>query len=126
MKALFPTAALLMLFLLPALGQERGLEFLSGIPEFRGLSLKMSEEQLKSQVEKWHLYSKREVQDDRVRYWLVTTEGENVFAGFAAGKCTGIQRMQPIPKQAIKDAIGAAEYEAWMGKRSATNATVAP
>src|SRR5437660_330699 len=97
--ALEPTGAIC------AEAQEPGLEFLNPIPEFRGLSLKMSEEQLKAQVHKHVLYSKREArfgslnQTNAVSYWLLTPEGENVFVGFASGKCTGIQRMQPIPKE---------------------------
>jgi hypothetical protein len=99
--------------------QERGLEFLSGIPEFRGLSLKMSEDQLKSHIEKHRLYAKKELRQERVTYWVLTPGGENVIVGFSSGECTGIQRMQPIPKQRIKDEIGASEYRAWMAKRNA-------
>ena len=108
-----------MLLLSLSFGQERGLEFLSNIPEFRDLSLKMSEEQLRSQIEKRRLFAKKQLQKDGVSYWVLTPGGENVFVGFVAGKCTGIQRMQPIPKQLIKDQIGASEYRAWMAKRRA-------
>jgi hypothetical protein len=95
------------------------LEFLSNLPEFRDLSLKMSEDQLTSQIEKHRLYAKKELQKDRVSYWVLTAGGENISVGFGSGKCTGIQRMQPIPKQRIKDAIGAVEYRAWTAKRNA-------
>src|SRR5882762_826121 len=95
-------------------GQERGLEFLSNIPELRDLSLKMSEDRLKSHIEKHGLYAKKELQKERLSYWVLTSGGENVFVGFEAGKCMGIQRMQPIPKQRIQDEIGASEYRTWM------------
>lgn len=98
-----------MFLFVAAFGQEHGLEFLSEIPEFRDLSLKMSEDQLKSHIEKHHLYSKKELQEQRLTYWLVTVDGENVYVGFASGRCTGIQRMQPIPRQLIKDEIGTSE-----------------
>ncbi len=79
------------LFVFGSFGQEGGLEFLSKIPEFRGLTLKMSEDQLKAHVEKHGLYARRELQNERVSYWLLTPDGENVYVGFDAGKCTGIQ-----------------------------------
>ena len=104
-------------FVASSFGQERGLEFLSNIPEFRDLSLKMSEDQLKAYIEKHRLYAKKHVQKERVTYWVLTPAGENVFVGFASEKCTGIQRMQPIPKERIKDEIGASGYRAWMAKR---------
>jgi hypothetical protein len=119
MKLSTLAAVLLMLLVLPSYGQERGLEFLGNIPEFRDLSLKMSEDQLKSHIEKHGLYAKKALQKEQVTYWLLTPGGENVFVGFVAGKCTGIQRMQPIPKQLIEDQIGASEYRAWMAKRKA-------
>lgn len=108
-----------MLALSASFGQERGLEFLRNIPEFRALSLTMSEEQLKSHIEKHRLYAKRELQKERLTYWVLAPGGENVIVGFVSGKCTGIQRMQPIPMQQIKDQIGAAEYRAWLDKRKA-------
>ena len=118
MKSLiWPAAVLLMLSSLSSFGQERGLEFLKKIPEFRDLSFKMSEDQLTSHIKKHGLYAKKDLENDRVSYWLLTTEGENVFVGFASGKCTGIQRMQPIPKQRIEDSIGASAYRAWMAER---------
>src|SRR5438094_10109611 len=119
MKPALLAAVLLMLVLSPSFGQERGLEFLSNIPELRDLSLKMSEDQFKSHIEKHRLYAKKELQKERVTYWVLTAGGENVFVGFVSGKCTGIQRMQPIPKQLIKNEIGASEYRAWMAKRKA-------
>lgn len=119
MKSVISATVLLMLLLLPSLGEEHGLDFLSNIPEFRDFSLKMSEDQLKAQIEKQHLYSRKELQEERVTYWLLTAAGENVYVGFASGKCTGVQRMQPIPKQVIKEAIGASEYRAWMARRKA-------
>ncbi len=100
-------------------GQELGMEFLSGIPELRELSLQMSEGQLKSHVEKHGLCARKDPQKERVSYWVLTPGGENVYVGFVAGKCTGIQRMQRVPKPLIKEQIGAASYEAWMAKRSA-------
>ncbi len=93
------------------------MEFLSNIPEFRGLSLKMSEEQLKSQIAKHGLYARKKLQNERLTYWVLTPGGENVFVGFAAGKCTGIQRMLPMHKELIKEELGASEYRAWMAKR---------
>ena len=65
------------------------------------------------------------IDGDVITVWLVTTEDKNVFVGFAGGKCTGIQRMQPIPKQTLNEAIGGSEYEKWMAKRSGTNSTPA-
>jgi hypothetical protein len=106
---------------------ELGLEFLQPIPEFRGLSLKMSEEQLKAEIKKHGLYSKFEARPDSpdrtnaVSYWLLTLEGENVIVGFASARCTGIQRMQPIPKAAIKDEVGEAEYRKWMEERKSAS-----
>lgn len=118
MKSLIWSAAvLLMLSTLSSFGQERGLEFLKKIPEFRDLSFRMSEDQLTSHIKKHGLYAKKDLKNDRVSYWLLTTEGENVFVGFAAGKCTGIQRMQPIPKQMVEDSIGTSAYRAWMAER---------
>lgn len=119
MKTSFLSAVVLLLWSAACLGQERGLDFLSGIPELRELSLKMSEDELKTQVEKHGLYARKEQQKERVSYWVLTPGGENVHVGFLAGKCTGIQRMQRIPKPLIKEQTGAAEYEAWMAKRSA-------
>jgi len=107
-------------------GQEARLDSLSKIPDLRDLSLKMTEAQLKSHVEKHGLYSRKETQADRVTYWLLTTEGENVYVGFASGKCTGIQRMQPIPKQRIVDQIGASEYQSWTTRRKAEPAVPLP
>ena len=107
------------LFVFGVFGQERGLEFLRNIPEFRDFSLKMSEDQLKPHIEKHGLYARTSSQNGRTTYWVLTPGGENVFVGFAAGKCTGIQRMRPIPKERIKDEIGASEYRAWMAKRKA-------
>ena len=37
----------------------------------------------------------------------------------SSGKCTGIQRMQPIPRQLIKEHIVASEYRAWVAERKA-------
>ena len=125
MKASLLSAVLLMLLSAVSFAQERGLEFLSNIPEFRDLSLRTSEDQLMSHIEKHRLYVKKELQEKRVTYWVLTAEGENVFVGFVSGKCTGIQRMQPIPKQLIKDKIGASEYGAWMAKRKAEPAHAA-
>jgi hypothetical protein len=119
MKASLLSAVLLMLLSAASFGQERGLEFLSNIPELRDLSLKMSEDQLKSHIDKHGLYAKKELQKERVSYWVLTPGGENIFMGFVSGKCTGIQRMKPTPKQLIKDEIGASEYRAWMAKRKA-------
>jgi hypothetical protein len=119
MKPSILAVVLLMLVLSPSFGQEPGLEFLSNIPELRDLSLKMSEDQFKSHIEKHRLYAKRELQQERVTYWVLTRAGENVSVGFVFGKCTGIQRMQPIPKQLIKNEIGASEYRGWMAKRKA-------
>jgi hypothetical protein len=119
LKSLLASVAVLLFLVGAVSAHEPGLEFLRKIPEFRDLSLKMTEEQLKVRIERHDLYSRRELQGERVSYWLVSAEGENVFVGFASAKCTGIQRMQPIPKQAMKDEIGAAEYNAWMGKLKA-------
>jgi hypothetical protein len=119
MKPSLLAAVLLMFLLSPLFGQERGLEFLSNIAEFRALSLKMSENQLKSHIEKHLLYARKKLQNERVTYWVLTPGGENVFVGFVSGKCTGIQRMLPIPKERLKDEIGASEYRAWMAKRKA-------
>lgn len=95
------------------------MEFLSNIPEFRGLSLNMSEDQLRSHVDKHQLYATNTLQNARVTYWVLAPGGENVIVGFVSGRCTGIQRMQPIPKQRIKDQIAASQYRAWMAKRKA-------
>lgn len=119
MKTSLLSALFGMLLSVACLGQEGGLDFLSGIPELRELSLKMSEDELKTQVEKHGLYARKEQQKERFDYWVLTPGGENVQVGFLAGKCTGIQRMQPVPKQFIKDQVGAAEYEAWMAKQKA-------
>jgi hypothetical protein len=119
LKSLLASVAVLLFLVVAVSAQEPGLEFLRKIPEFRDLSLKMTEGQLKVHIERHDLYSRRELQGERVSYWLVSTEGENVFVGFALAKCTGIQRMQPIPKQAMRDAIGGAEYNAWMVKLKA-------
>jgi hypothetical protein len=104
-------------------GQERGLEFLSNIPELRDLSLSMSEDQLQSHIEKHGLYSTKTLQKgrqkDRVSYWVLTPGGENVFVAFEGNKCMGIQRMQPIPQQRIENQIGSSEYRAWMAKLKA-------
>jgi hypothetical protein len=118
MKSLiWSTAVLLMLSSLSSVAQERGLEFLKKIPEFRDLSFKMSEDQLASHVSKQGLYAKKTLKNERVSYWLLTTEGENVFVTFTSGKCAGIQRMQPIPKQMIEESIGTSAYRAWMAER---------
>lgn len=119
MKTSLLSAVLLLLFSTACLGQEGGLEFLSHVPELREVSLKMTEEDFKTHVAKHGLYVWTETRKERVSYWVLTPEGENVNVGFMAGKCTGIQRMQPIPKQLIKGRIGAAEYAAWMAKRKA-------
>src|ERR1043166_8831319 len=107
MKPSLLAAVLLMVLFSPSFGQERGLEFLSNIPELRDMRLKMSEDQLKSHIEKHQLYAKKELQNERVTYWVLTAGGENVSVGFVSGKCTGIQRMQPIPEHLIKNEIGA-------------------
>jgi hypothetical protein len=119
MKPSLSAAVLFMLLLSPSFGQERGLEFLSNIPELRDLSLKMSEDHLKSQIQKHRLYATRELQNEQLTYWVLAPGGENVIVGFVSGKCTGIQRMQPIPKQQIKDQIGVSEYRTWIEKRKA-------
>lgn len=119
MKTSLLSALLGMLMSVACLGLEDGLDFLSGIPELRELSLKMSEDELKTHVEKHGLYARKEQRKERFDYWVLTPAGENVHVGFLAGKCTGIQRMQPIPKPLIKEHLGAAAYEAWMAKRSA-------
>ena len=119
MKASLLSAVLLTLLSAASFGHEPGLEFLSNLPELRDLSLKMSEDQLKSHIDKHGLYAKKELQKERVSYWVLTPGGENVFVGFEAGKCTGVQRMQPVPKQLIKDEISASDYQAWMEKRKA-------
>lgn len=119
MKTSLLSALLGMLLSVACLGLEGGLDFLSGIPELRELSLKMSEDELKAHVEKHGLYARKEQQKERFDYWVITPGGENVHVGFLGGKCTGIQRMQPVPKQFIKDEVGAAEYEAWMAKQKA-------
>lgn len=124
MKLSLLSALLGVLLSVACLGLEGGPDFLSGIPELRELSLKMSEDELKTQVEKHGLYARKEQQKERVSYWVLTPAGENVIVGFAAGKCTGIQRMQPIPKQLIHEQTGA-EHGAWMarsaGSKGGTN-----
>ncbi len=117
MKTSLLCALLGMLMSATCPGQEQGLEFLSPIPELRELSLKMSEEELKAHVAKHGLYSKKTLQKERVDYWVLTPAGENVHVGFAAGKCTGIQRMQPIPKPMLQEQVGAEEYRAWVARR---------
>jgi hypothetical protein len=115
MKTTLLAAILLMLALSPLLGQDPALAFLSNIPEFRDLSLKISEDQLKSHIKQHHLYARIEQHKERTTYWLLTPTGENLFVTFVTGKCMGIQRMQPIPKKLIEDEIGVSEFRAWIG-----------
>jgi hypothetical protein len=119
MKSELSAAVSLIVLLAPSFGHEPLLSFLHHVPELRDLSLKMSEDQLKSHIRTHRLYAKRELSHGRVSYHVIAPEGENVFVGFASGKCTGIQRMQPIPRQLIKEHIGTSEYRAWMAERKA-------
>ena len=136
MKSLFLLIVAACLFIAQSsFAEERGLQFLSKIPEFRDLSLKMTEAQLRAHVEKHRLYIKElhfndpeaESKRDRKSYQLITPEGESVFIYFLlSGACAGIQRMQPIPKQMIENEIGVAEYRAWMERRKKPNQASEP
>ena len=118
MKVLILALSLLMIGAAALRGQEHGLDFLKNIPEFRDLSLEISEAQLKANIADRALYVRKEAQRDRQTYWVLTPSGENILVGFQNGKCTGIQRMQPIPETMIQEDIGEAEYREWMAKRS--------
>ena len=75
-----------------------GLEFLRTVPELRGITLKISEQDFLKLVQS----QKLEVKPDHSRtgetsYFITTPSGENIVVMFADGACKGIQRLQPTP-----------------------------
>ena len=75
------------------------LDFLDNVPEFHDFDLTMSESDLNGLVTKYNLgvYITPEQGDGDKEYRVWNKDGENVFIGFNAGKCTGIQRMPMEP-----------------------------
>ena len=76
----------------------QGLEFLGTVPELRGISLDISEEDFLKLVESQVLTIKIDRSSDgETSYYIATPSGENVVVMFTDGACTGIQRLQPTP-----------------------------
>jgi hypothetical protein len=78
-------------------GEQRELNFLAGIPEFRELSLSITEDKLKSSVNKNHLIKTISGDSGLKIYHIYRQDGENVLVMFHNGKCSGIQRMPRDP-----------------------------
>jgi hypothetical protein len=75
-----------------------GLEFLRTVPELRGITLEINEQDFLKLIQS----QKLEVKPDHSRagetsYFITTPSGENVVVMFADGNCKGIQRLQPTP-----------------------------
>lgn len=75
-----------------------GLEFLRTVPELRGITLEINEQDFLKLVQS----QKLEIKPDHSRfgettYYISTPSGENVVVMFADGSCKGIQRLQPTP-----------------------------
>lgn len=79
-----------------------GLEFLAGIPEFRGLRLDMPQRQLRLHIKRHSLATLFHETDDETSYHVYTGQGENVIVMFRNDRCTGIQRMRPDRQTALK------------------------
>ena len=81
---------------------EAALEFLSDLPELKGVSLGMSEKEFQNFITRKELRNERAKADGENSYLVrVPWKGmdASVYFGFRDGKCTGIQRLQPIPKK---------------------------
>ena len=77
----------------------QGLEFLRTVPELRGITLEISEQDFLKLVAP---QKQVKVEPDRsdtgeVSYHVTTPSGENVVVMFGEGTCKGIQRLQPSP-----------------------------
>jgi hypothetical protein len=75
-----------------------GLEFLRTVPELRGISLEMREQEFQELVKARPLDVRPVQSADQTSYWVSTHSGENVIVMFRNGACSGIQRMQPSPR----------------------------
>ena len=78
-------------------GEQKELNFLAGIPEFREFSLSITEDKLKSSVNKNHLIKTISGDAGLKIYHIYRRDGENVLVMFHNGKCSGIQRMPRDP-----------------------------
>jgi hypothetical protein len=88
-----------------------GLEFLAQIPELGALRLDMTEDDLKAILEKENLratVSESERTKGERNYHVFAGNGENVIVMFREGKCSGIQRMQPLRQTTVDPGRGEA------------------
>jgi len=87
----------------PAWGEAvEGLEFLAGIPEFRGLRLDMTQRQLRLHIKCHSLATLFQDTGGETSYHVYTGQGENVIVMFLNDQCIGIQRMRPDRQTALK------------------------
>ncbi len=89
-------------------GVHKGMEFLAEIPEFRHFSLNMTKMQLQYFIKQRDIIADITQTEDGVAYHLLARNGENIIVMFKKaqfGKCSGIQRMKPIPEEFMAETV---------------------
>jgi hypothetical protein len=77
-----------------------GLEFLTTVPELRGVSLQMKEDDFNRLAARRKIkITKDDSRAGQSTYSVETPSGENVIVMFTGGTCSGIQRLQPTRPQ---------------------------
>jgi len=89
----------------------KGMEFLAGIPEFRGLNLEITQDGLREIIDDHSLLVTRRDGDDSTVYHVFTPGGENVIVTFRDGECAGIQRMRPVAPLSEKATVEKADFK---------------
>ena len=82
--------------------KDAALGFLADLPKLKGVSLGMSEKEFLNIITRQKLRNERTIANGETSY-LVRVPWKDldasVYFGFRDAKCTGIQRLQPIPKK---------------------------
>ena len=81
--------------------EDAALGFLADLPQLKGVSLKMSEKEFRKIITRQKLRNERTVAKGEISYFVrVPWKGmeANVYFGFRDDRCSGIQRLQPIPR----------------------------
>lgn len=117
-KPLLLLVSLLLLGVLPlAADRERPLPFLAKIPEFKTLTLAITEPTLRTHAQRHRLFLREQKAAKGKSFWMITPAGENLIVMFGDDKkCRGIQRMRWLPKAALRASIGEADFLEWMKK----------
>jgi hypothetical protein len=76
-----------------------GLDFLRTVPELRGISLEIREQEFLTLIKNRGVRITADRSSKPTGYWVTTPSGENIIVMFNDdGSCGGIQRMQPTPR----------------------------